>query len=507
MSSTKNIAKNSLFLYLRMFLNMVVGLFTAGITLNVLGITDFGIYSVVGGFVSMFGFLNASMSQATQRFLSFDLGRNDEEQLRRTFSTTITVHFVIAIIIVLSLETFGLWYINNRLNVPANRLQAINIIYQFSVLSTFLGVIQVPYNALITAHERFNIYAYISFLEIAFKLVILFLIVHISYDKLVLYSFLLFCSSFIIRMIYRIYSRKNFPESKYEFYFDKAYFKTLLSFTGWSLYGQLSNMAKMQAITLLLNQTFNPAVVAARAIATNVSGQVNVFSGGFNASLYPPIIKSYSAGKMNEMHLLLYRGSKMSFFLMWILALPLVLEMPIILKLWLKNPPVEAALFSRLAIVESLILSISLPITAAARAPGKMKKYELILGTFQILIFFVSWWVLSLGFPAYSVYIVAIFTGVIMFFIRLILVKELIGLSIWQFTKKALIPSVLVMILSSTLSFLLYVNLPETIMNAFFVIIVAIVVSGICMYFVGLDREERIKLSTFVSQKISKIRR
>ena len=197
----------------------------------------------------------------------------------------------------------------------------------------------------------------------------------------------------------------------------------------------------------------------------------------------------------------------MSFFLMWILALPLVLEMPIILKLWLKNPPVEAALFSRLAIVESLILSISLPITAAARAPGKMKKYELILGTFQILIFFVSWWVLSLGFPAYSVYIVAIFTGVIMFFIRLILVKELIGLSIWQFTKKALIPSVLVMILSSTLSFLLYVNLPETIMNAFFVIIVAIVVSGICMYFVGLDREERIKLSTFVSQKISKIRR
>lgn len=507
MSSNKTIAKNTLFLYSRMLLSMLVGLFTAGITLNVLGVNDFGVYNVVAGFVSMFTILNASMTQSTQRFLSFDIGRNDIQQLQRTFSTTLTIHFVIGFIVVLALETFGLWFINYRLNVPAERLAAINVVFQFSVLSTFLGIIQVPYNALITAHERFNVYAYISFLEIALRIIVLILIIHINYDKLILYAILLFCSSFIVRLVYLTYSRRNFKESKYVFYFDKAYFKTLLGFTGWSLYGQLSNMAKIQAITLLLNQMFNPTIVAARAIATTISMQVNSFSGGFNSTLYPPIIKQYSSGKLEEMYKLIYRGSKFSFFLMWVLALPVLLEMPLILDLWLKNPPEHTVLFSRLAIIEVLIMSISMPITAAARAPGKMKKYELILGTMQIGIFLLSWTVLHFGYPAYSVYIVAIITSIFMFLVRLWLVKQLVGLNISKFHREVTVPAIFVLVLSALPSYYFYSQWDNTILSAILVVCFSLFVSSITIYGIGLRKGERKIIHEFVLSRISKLRR
>ncbi|WP_332021801.1 MATE family efflux transporter, partial [Kaistella sp.] len=281
MSSTKNIAKNSLFLYLRMFINMGVGLFTAGIVLNTLGISDYGIYNIVGGFVSMFGFLSTSMSTATQRFMSFDIGKKDFIQLRKTFSTTVSIHFVIGVIIVLILETFGLWYINNKLNVSDERIYAANIVFQFSVLTSFFSILQVPYNALITAHEKFKIYAYIGFLDTAFKLIILYFLKSVSYDKLILYSFLLFLSSFIIRMIYRIYCRRNFPESHYFLYFDRAYFKTLLSFTGWNLIGNIADVARGQGNNLLLNIFFGTVMNAAYGITLQVQNLVKIFITNF----------------------------------------------------------------------------------------------------------------------------------------------------------------------------------------------------------------------------------
>ncbi|HAP95849.1 MAG TPA: hypothetical protein DCP54_08890, partial [Chryseobacterium sp.] len=295
---------------------MGVGLFTAGIVLNTLGVTDFGIYNIVGGFVSMFGFLNNSMASATRRFLSFDIGKNDKEQLRKTFSTTVTIHIAIALLIVLALETFGLWYINHKLNVPADRLDAVNIVFQFSVLSAFFGIIQVPYNALITAHERFNIYAYISFVEIAFKLLILFFLVHIQHDKLVLYATMLFLSSFIIRMIYRIYCRRNFPESRYQFYYDKNYFKTLIAFTGWNLFGEVAGVARGQGNNLLLNIFFGTVMNAAYGITMTIQGVVTNFVSNFQVAVNPQIVKSYSSGNKERSFKLMFQSSKFSFGLM-----------------------------------------------------------------------------------------------------------------------------------------------------------------------------------------------
>lgn len=435
MSSTKNIAKNSLFLYLRMFLNMGVGLFTAGIVLNTLGIADYGIYNIVGGFVSMFGFLNASMSQATQRFLSFDLGKNDREQLRKTFSTAVTIHFAIALIIVLALETFGLWYINNKLNVPAERLPAVNIVFQFSVFSAFFGIIQVPYNALITAHEKFNVYAYISFLEIAFKLIILFLIVHIHYDKLILYSALLFCSSFIIRMIYRIYCRTHFKESRYEFYFDKAYFKTLLSFTGWSLFGEIAAVFRGQGNNLLLNTFFGPVANAAYGVTMMVQGVINTFVANFQVAVNPQIVKSFASEDKKRMFFLMKESSKLSFFLMLIIATPILYNLGFILKLWVKKVPDHTESFIFLSVVGVLIDTISNPLIMAAKATGNIKFYQMVIGTLICLCFPLSYLALRSGADPSIVFLIIIGINTMSLCFRFYFLKKMINFDYIDFIK------------------------------------------------------------------------
>ena len=379
MSSTKNIAKNSLFLYLRMFLNMGVGLFTAGIVLNTLGVTDFGIYNIVGGFVSMFGFLNSSMAASTQRFLSFDLGKNDFVRLKQTFSTTVTIHLIIAAIIVIALETFGLWYINNRLNVPADRMSAVNIVFQFSVLSSFFGIIQVPYNALITAHEKFNVYAYISLLEIVFKLLILYFLLNINHDKLILYSILLFASSFIIRMIYRIYCRNNFLESHYYFYFDKFFFKEILSFTGWNTFGTISAVARGQGNNLLLNAFFGPALNAAYGVSMQFQSIISSFVSNFQVAVNPQIIKTYANREFDKSIFLMKESAKLSYFLMLIMSVPMIYNINYILEIWIKKVPLFTNTFICISLVGVLLDTLSNPLMTGARASGKMKWYQIII--------------------------------------------------------------------------------------------------------------------------------
>lgn len=379
MSSTKNIAKNSLFLYLRMFLNMGVGLFTAGIVLNTLGVTDFGIYNIVGGFVSMFGFLNSSMAASTQRFLSFDLGKNDFVRLKQTFSTTVTIHLIIAAIIVIALETFGLWYINYRLNVPADRMSAVNIVFQFSVLSSFFGIIQVPYNALITAHEKFNVYAYISLLEIVFKLLILYFLLNINHDKLILYSILLFASSFIIRMIYRIYCRKNFLESHYYFYFDKFFFKEILSFTGWNTFGTISAVARGQGNNLLLNAFFGPALNAAYGVSMQFQSIISSFVSNFQVAVNPQIIKTYANREFDKSIFLMKESAKLSYFLMLIMSVPMIYNINYILEIWIKKVPLFTNTFICISLVGVLLDTLSNPLMTGARASGKMKWYQIII--------------------------------------------------------------------------------------------------------------------------------
>lgn len=455
MSSTKNIAKNSLFLYVRMLLNMGVGIFTAGIVLNTLGITDYGIYNIVGGFVSMFSFLNSSMSSATQRFLSFDLGKNDLVQLKKTFSTTVTIHFVIALLIVFALETFGLWYINYKLNVPENRMLAVNVVFQFSVLTSFFSIIQVPYNALITAHERFNVYAYISFLEIAFKLLILYFLIHIQHDKLILYSILLFISSFIMRMIYRIYCRKNFSESHYFFYFDHTYFKTLISFTGWNLFGNIAAVAKGQGNNLVLNIFFGTIMNAAYGITLQFQGIVTAFVANFQNAVNPQIVKNYATGNIERSVKLIYQSAKFSFGLMITMALPISLSLQLILDLWLKNYPAESITFIRLAFINILIDTISNPIMFGLQATGKMKWYQIVVGTLLFLNLPISYFLIKVTNQPEIIFEVSIFISLLALGCRLYFLKIQMNVPIVDFFNKVIIP---VLLLSIVVTVVYYVT-------------------------------------------------
>ena len=292
MSTTKTIAKNTVFLYIRMFLTMGVSLYTSRVVLNTLGVEDYGIFSVVGGIVVLFGFFNAAMSSATQRYLAFDIGKKDDQRLHKTFNVTFIIHIGIALLIFLLAETIGLWYVNNRLNVPDTRMTAVNWVYQFSILTSLVGVMQVPFNALIIARERMNVFALLSIIDVILKLGVVYLLLIVTFDKLILYSILVFTVSLLVALGYRLYCYKHFRESSLKWYKDKAYYKELLSYSGWNLFGNIAAVARGQGINLVLNVFFGTVVNAAYGITMQIQNSVRIFVNNFQLAVNPQIIKS-----------------------------------------------------------------------------------------------------------------------------------------------------------------------------------------------------------------------
>lgn len=500
--NNKRIAKNTLMLYFRQILTMLVSLYTVRVILDVLGVEDYGIYSVVGGIVSFFSFLSGTMASATQRFFSFALGQDDEGRLKRTFSVNIIVYIAIAVLAMLLLETLGLWFVNDALQVPAARFDAAKWVFHFSVLTFFVTILRTPFMAIIIAHEDMHLYAYISIIEVTLKLLVVFLLVYLPGDKLEVYGALLFVVSVITSLVYILLCFKKYKECQLRtFYWDKVLFKEIIGFTGWTLFGQLSTVFRSHGVTILLNQYFSPIIVAAKAIATNITSQINVFSNNFNIGLYPPIIKYFASGNKREMFSLIFNGSKLTFFLMWIFALPLFLEMEAVLNYWLKNPPEYAVLFSRLALIEVLINSASLPLATAARAPGKMKVYELTLGILQILIFVFAWIFLKLGAAAHSVFIVAIVVNLVMFIVRLFIVRRLIQLKISHFTTQVMLPILGIVLISAIPSFVIHLLLPEGLLYVILSVILSVIFSTISMYFIGLSKKWRQKIAVIVVSK------
>jgi O-antigen/teichoic acid export membrane protein len=504
-SVNKRVAKNTLMLYIRQVLILLVSLYTVRVVLNTLGIEDYGIYNVVGGIVSFFSFLSGTMASATQRFFSFALGQRDPEKLKKTFTVNLVIYGAIAVIALMLLETAGLWFVNEQLRVPSERFEAALLIYHFAVLTFIATIFTTPFMAIIIAHEDMRIYAYVSIAEVIMKLGIVFLLLFLPWDKLELYGVLVFVVSVINAGIYIGICTAKYQECQFrKFYWDKEALCEITGFTGWTLFGQITTVARNQAVTILLNQVFNPVVVAARAIATNMTNQINVFSSNFNTGLYPPIIKLYAADDKKEMFSLIFNGSKITFFLMWVFALPLFLEMDTILQLWLKNPPPEAVLFTRLALVEALINSISLPIATAARAPGRMKVYELTLGTIQIAIFVVAWFVLKAGGAAYSVFVVAIAANLVMFIVRLLIVRTLIGLSVKPFFYRVVSPISVVALFSAVPSVIIHLLLPRGFVFVCVSVSLSITISCVSMYLLALDKSEREKVQTIIINRIYK---
>ncbi len=505
--NNKRIAKNTLMLYFRMILTMLVSLYTSRVVLNTLGVEDYGIYNVVGGFVTMFGFLNSAMASATQRFLAFEIGKRDHEQLRNVFSMSINIHFLIAFIIFILAETVGLWFVNTQLTIPAGRMGAAQWVYQFSILTMIVYMVSVPYNAMIIAHERMNVFAWISIAEVGLKLFIVFILQWFGFDKLKFYAVLTFCVSLIIRFIYGFYCSRQFKESRFRYFWDKSLFKTLASYAGWNLWGNLAAVLKGQGVNVLLNIFFGPVVNAARGIAYQVSGAINQFVANFQMAMNPQIIKSYAVNDLKYMHQLIFRGAKYSFFLLFTLSLPILLETEQILRLWLKIVPDYTVIFTRLVIINVLIDCISGPLMTAAQASGKIKRYQSVVGGLLILNLPISYLFLKFGFQPQVTIFVSIGISIIALFSRLKIISPLVSLNIMDYYKNVIFKIIPVIFIAVILpGFIIYL-LPVTIARLLFTCIIAVASVGLTVFFIGLSSTERKFMIKSLKNRVSKIKR
>lgn len=500
----KKIMKNTLALYARQILILFVNLYSIRVILDVLGVEEYGIFSVVAGVVTLSSFLPGTMASATQRFFSFALANNDIQKLNKAFSVNLTLYCIIALIAFIGLESIGLWFVSEYLKIPHQLFDTAIILYHFTVLTFIAGVFTSPFVAILIAHEDMHLYAYASICEALMKLGVVFVLVYLPWNKLELYGILLLAVSILNALIYITICCLKYSECQFrKFYWDNKLLREVLDFTGWTLFGQVTTIVRNQAITILLNQMFNPGIVAAKTIATTVASQVGVFANNFNTGLYPPIIKSYAANKKEDMFSLIFNGSKLTFFLMWIFTLPMLIEMDIILNVWLKTPPLEAVVFTQLALIETLIMSLSLPIATAARAPGRMKMYELTLGVVQIAIFPVSWVVLKIGYDASWVFWVAIAANLLMFVIRLFIVRYLIELPLRRFFMTVIIPVFNVTLLSVLLSLAIKQIMPNGLKFSIVMTVLCFVIAAISMYFLGLDVDGRSKVRRAVANRIN----
>ncbi|MDR2798492.1 MAG: hypothetical protein LBB80_09120, partial [Treponema sp.] len=496
MANTRRIAKNTLMLYFRQILIMLVSLYTVRAVLETLGAEDYGINNLVAGVVTMFGFLSSSMATASQRYFAFELGRGNYEQLQKTFSLSFLVYIVIATAVLLLAETIGLWFINNKLIIPQDRMEAAHWIYQCSIISFLFTILVTPFMAAIIAHEDMNIYATVSIVEAVLKLGIVFLLKIIALDKLQLYGILLCVVTIINTGIYRSICKHKYQECRFRFYWNKGLFNELISYTGWNLFGSLAGIFKNQGVNILLNQFFNPLVITSRGIASTVNTAVVSFSQNFSTALRPQIIKNYASGYKDEFMLWMSRGSKATYFLMYLFILPLLLEMSTVLSLWIKNVPEYTVIFTRLILIDALIDSISFTIVTSVQAIGRIRLYQSVVGGILLLNVPLSWIVLFMGYPPYSVMIVGICLTFMAFILRLLIMRILIDFSILQFLKEILLPVCEVSVLSMILPIIFHVNLRQDLFRFFLVVGISIV--SICgsVYLLGLTSIERYKIIT-----------
>lgn len=501
-ANNKRIAKNTILLYIRMFFIMAVTLYTSRVVLNTLGVVDFGIYNVVGGVVAMMGILNGAMSVSTQRYLTFELGRGDVVRLKQVFSVCLTIFFLLSIIVILLAETVGLWFLHNKMVIPADRMTAADWVYQYSIIACILSLVVNPFNATIIAHERMNVYAYVSILEVSLKLGVVYLLLVIPADRLSTYGFLILLSQVVVTVTYIVYCLKHFPESRYKFYWEKPLFTELVSYSGWNLFGSVSGLVKGQGLNILLNMFFNPAVNAARGIAYQINAAITQFFTNFYTAVRPQITKYYAQGDMDEMTKLVFRSSKLSFYLIMLVSMPIIIETPYIVNLWLGQLPEYVVPFTRLIIAISAIDSMASPLMTAAHATGHIRLYQSSVGTITILNIPVSYVFLRYGCSPLSVFYISLFISVVCLFMRLWIVRRLMVFPVKEYIVKVFGSSLLVCVVALVIPLVAYMALDENIYTVLIVCLLCLISSIATIYYVGLDIHEREFVTSIIRKKI-----
>jgi O-antigen/teichoic acid export membrane protein len=468
-----------------------------------LGAEDYGIYNVVAGLVTVVSFLNGAMACASKRFFSYEIGRGDFEQLKRVFSLNLMMYLLIAIIVLLFAETVGLWFVNKKLILPPERRNAALWVYQFSIVSFMASNMVTPYMMLIISRAKMNIYACVSILEAALKLATAFILQFVVWDKLKIYGILVCLSTIIITSVYRIICMKRFKESKFNFYWNKELFKDMASYAGWSIAGIFEPMSKTQMVTALVNQFFNPVTAVARNIAMQITNIVSNFLNNFNTVLHPQLIKSYAANRYDKMLLQIHWATKAIFSFMFVLILPLVLEMPLLLTIWLKDIPPSTVLFTRLALADLLFDTITRPAVLVCLSGKNVKFYQSIISGCVMLNVPLSWIVLHLGMPSYSVMVVQILVTCLGFLVRLVLLKRFMPVSLGQYICKVILPLCLMALIAMIFPVLIFFLLRQSILRLCLIICTGIVSSIFCMYVFCLDMTERTVIKNIISKRLS----
>lgn len=500
-TNNKRIAKNTVLLYGRMLLMMMISLYTSRVVLNALGVEDYGIYNVVGGVVAMFTVLSGSLSAAISRFITFELGRNDIDKLKKVFCTAINVQIILIVIISVLLETIGLWFLNYRMVIPEARIVAANWVFQFSVITFAINLWSVPYNASIIAHEKMSAFAYISIFDAVAKLLIAFLILKNPIDRLVYYGILMLFLGLIQRSLYSAYCKRHFEECHYHLLYDKAVTKEIFAFAGWNFIGAASVILRDQGGNIIINIFNGPTVNAARGVAMSVNTAVNGFVANFQTAINPQITKNFASGDHDYMFKLMFQGARLSYYILLIFALPIIFTTPYLLGLWLGIVPEHTVNFTRLVLVFTLSESLAGPLVTAMLATGNIRKYQIIVGGCQLLNFPVSYCLLCLGGIPETIFIVAIAVSVLCEMTRLIMLRKMINLSVRNFLKNVYF-NVLVVTLLASLIPCIIIQLIETWNFLGFCVIV--MTSLICVvssiYTVGCDKHDKQLIHTGINK-------
>ena len=484
---------------------MIVSLYTSRVVLSVLGIEDFGIYDIVGGFVSMFAILSSALTSACARFLNYEMGKGNRVRLKVVFSSTVTIQYFLAVIIAILCETIGLWFLNVKMVIPSDRIIAANWCFQFSIFNFCMNLVTIPYRAAIVAHEQMKAFAYISIFEGLAKLMICYLILFSPFDRLIFYGLLLLLLQFIVRMTFQVFCYRHYQECHYQFVIDIPILKSLLSYSGWHFIGNSSGILKNHGVNIVLNLFFGPSINAAKGIANQVQHAVQGFAGNFMMALNPQITQSYAKGDLKFMFNLINKGSRYSFFMLFILSLPLIINADYILHLWLKNVPAYAVILSQLSLIEILISSLSNPLITAQNATGNVRNYQIIIGGIMLLNLPLSYVSLWLGANPLSVMWVAIVIEIICLIVRIYIIPiHIREFQPFLYVKEVIANCFFVALFSSIMPIFLTFLLPQTFLSVSINIFITVLLSIISVLFVGCTKDERCKLYNNVKPVVYK---
>ena len=508
MNEVNRVAKNTGILYARMGITVFISLYSTRLILNALGVSDFGLFNVVGGAIAMLTFLNNAMAGATQRFMSYAQGEGNFEKQKNIFNVSTIIHFVIGILIVLVLEVAGYFFFGGILKIPSDRIYVAKLIYQFMLASTFFSIISVPYDAVINAHENMLLVAILGILEAIFKLGIAIFVTYTLMDRLITYGVLMVALSICLLVIRRIYCHRKYLEVEINIrkFYNKTLFKEMTSFAGWSLIGTTTSVLASYGQGIVLNVFFGTIVNAAQGIASQVSGQLSVFAGTMLKALNPMIDKSEGAGNRLMLLKASMIGSKTSFFLLMFTFIPVLVEMPYIFGIWLKDIPEFTIVFCRLLLLRNLVEQLYATLTSTIAAVGNIRKFTIVVSFFYFMPIVVSYFIFKLNYPAYSLYVVFLIFSMLTFFVVLYFSKINCGISVSEFMKNVVLRSISSFIIVFCFSIIPTFFLPSGFMRLSLVVFIAVCAFIVVIWFVGFNAEERYGIKAMKEGIVEKLK-